>query len=153
MPNVKRVANNLKHLTRIIKEEQKSLEEDQLQQQPEMETRYEEAPLTPAEKWLNFLSKIMWGCTGIVALEVVIILMCPSVFDFTYENLHAKDFSEAEVFLSNRHPELVPFLKIAKDSNGKCKTGQTLRSCYLFLNEDAEILKDLTYGAKQKPES
>lgn len=150
-PNLKHARAQLRGLSRALK--QSHQEQKDKESMPIEEEIFEEIPLTPKEKFSNALGRFMMVCTVLFLVSVGFAFWFPEVFDVAYENRHANDLSEAEVFLSNQHPELVPFIKVAQDAKYHCKS-QTLRSCYLFLKEDAEaagLLKGyVSYDAHQK---
>jgi hypothetical protein len=146
------VAVNLKNVRSQVRGLSKALKQAHSEQQENSKplVHEEEVPLTFKEKFLENLGRFMTACTALVVLEVASVFFCPGVFDYVYEVAHKNDFAEAEVFLSNQHPKLLPFLRVAKDAKYKCKR-DTLRSCYLFLNEDAnKFFEELAYGGKEK---
>lgn len=153
MPDLKNMKLHVQHLSKSLK---RVHQEQKEQEQPMNPTvQYEDVQPTWKERGATLLKYFMTACTTVVGIQIAVFFYFPQVFDLAYESMHSNDFSEAEVFLSNQYPHLVPLLKASKDSNAKCKGGKN-RSCHLFLEEDYSLLlqglqnKDVAYGRSKE---
>lgn len=153
MPNLSHIKASVRHLSKSLKQVQQEQKEQDDSMNPTVQ--YEEVQPTTGERFATVIKYVMVSCTVLVSVQVAAFFYFPQVFDLAYESMHSNDFAEAEVFLSNQYPHLVPLLKASKDSNAKCKGGKN-RSCHLFLEEDYSLLlqglqnKDVAYGRSKE---